>query len=122
MGSPRPAVADDNEICLDISDAQEVAMCLQQRDLLKKAAVVDQQRIANLEKENENLKKELELKDRVIAIEQMEIDATRRALNDMKDVSDRAIKLAESKKSNLWETMGPLAIVAIIITVIATAL
>jgi hypothetical protein len=81
-----------------------VARCLQDRELLRQLIQVKDQRIANLEKENELLKKESELKDKIIAIVEREVDSTRRALNDMKDVADRAIKLSEvGKKSPLMD-------------------
>lgn len=42
----------------------------------------------------------------------MEIEATRRALGDMKEVSDRAIKLAETAKPKVagWELYGVLGL------------
>ncbi len=48
----------------------------------------------------------------IIGIKDMEIEATRRALTDMKDVSDRAIKLAETAKPKVggWELYGVLGL------------
>lgn len=61
------------------------------------------------------LKGESDLKDRIIAIKDMEIAAQKRAFEDMKEVSDRALKLAEtSKKSSLgnWELIGIIGLAA----------
>jgi hypothetical protein len=56
------------------------------------------QRIANLEKELDLQKREVELKDRIIGIKDMEIQAQARAFQDMKEIADRALKLAETSK------------------------
>lgn len=83
-----------------------MARCLQDRDLLRQIIQVKDQRINNLEKENELLRKESELKDKLIAIVEREVESTRRALNDMKEVADRAIKLSEiGKKSPLQDIL-----------------
>jgi len=92
-----------------------MARRLQDYELVRRLVDVQNQRIANLEKENELLKRENELKDRIIEIDQREIDATRRALNDMKEVADRAVKLAEvSKPKSNWQLGGLLTGLAIL--------
>jgi hypothetical protein len=112
----------DDSFCFNLSDAQELARTIQDRDLFRQLNLVKDQQISNLEKENDLLKKELELKDRVIEIDQKEIESTRRALADMEKVTDRAIKLAESKKSNIWEQYGPIAVILIAVVTIASIL
>jgi len=73
------------------------------------------QRIANLEKELELAKRENELKDQIIKIKDMEILAQARAIQDLKDISDRAIKLAETAKpSSNWQLMGLLGVAALV--------
>lgn len=110
-----PAKAND-EICFDLKDAQEIARCFQERQSLREIGSLKDQKIALLEKENELLKRELELKDRIIEINQGEIEATRRALNDMKEVSDRALRLAETtgKPKSNWEIYGLLGLVVFV--------
>jgi len=102
-----------------IPDSQEVAKCFQDRILLRQLNEVNKGKIANLEKENELLKKELELKDRVIEIDQKEIASKDRALVAMAEVADRAIKLAETSKPGFMDKLvkeyGPIIIIAIII-------
>lgn len=95
----------DVEICQSAEDVQAQVTKLKECDvdrkeleLLREKDKVQEQRVANLEKEITLLKQEIELKDRVIAIKDMEIGAQVRAFNDMKEVADRAIKLAETSK------------------------
>jgi hypothetical protein len=95
----------DVEICQGAEDVQAQVTKLKECDvdrkeleLLREKDKVQEQRVANLEKEIALLKQELELKDRVIAVKDMEIGAQVRAFNDMKEVADRAIKLAETSK------------------------
>jgi len=77
---------------------------------------VKDQRIQNLEKEIDLLKRETELKDRIIGIKDMEIQAQKRAFEDMKEVADRAIKLAEtSKPKSNWEIFGIIGVAAFVI-------
>lgn len=80
-------------------------------DLLKELDQVKDQRITNLEKENELIKREVELKDKIIAIKDMEIQVQKRAFDDMKEVTDRALKLAETSKpsTGIWVIIGVVA-------------
>ena len=77
-------------------------------ELRKEQDALKDQRIANLEKELALAQQEIVLKDRVHEIDEMEITATRRALADMTQVADRAIKLAETNKpsSGIWTIIG----------------
>lgn len=101
------ALGQQEEICGSIPNIQEIVRRLTDYNLLKDLDEVKDQRIANLEKENELLKREVELNNRIIAIKDMEIAAQKRAFEDMKEVTDRALKLAETKKSsNIWYIIG----------------
>ena len=100
----------------DLSDTQEVVRRLTDYDLLRELDQIKDQRITNLEKEVELLKREIELKDRIIGIKDMEIQVQKRAFDDMKEVADRAIKLAEtSKPKSTWETLGIIGVLAFVI-------
>jgi hypothetical protein len=101
MAYAQSTAGSDDLICAEISDAQEVDRCFEDRDCLRELDQVKDQRIQNLEKELDLQKRENELKDRIIAIKGMEIQAQKRAFEDMKEVSDRAIKLAETSKPKL---------------------
>lgn len=81
-------------------------------ELRKEEDALKDQRIANLEKELALANQEIALKDRVHEIDEMEKEATRRALADMTQVADRAIKLVEVSKSssnNIWYIIGAFA-------------
>ncbi len=104
--SAQPTAVANDPICEDVSDAQEMVRRLTDYNILREMDQVKDQRIANLEKENDLLKRENELKDRIIALKDMMIEAKDKAFADLKDVADRAIKLAEiSKKSTLSEIL-----------------
>ena len=65
------------------------------------------------------LKRKSEFKDRIIAIKDMEIAAQKRAFEDMKEVSDRALKLAEtSKPTSNWQLRGLLGLAAFVVGVL----
>lgn len=116
MVSAQSTVASDDLICEDIPDAQEIDRCFEDRDYLRQVDQLKDQRISNLEKELELQKRENELKDRIIAIKDMEIQAQKRAFDDMKEVSDRALKLAEtSKPKSGWQIMGIIGVAAFVI-------
>jgi len=107
---------DEEVICVSIVDAQEMTRRLKDYELLKQVDEVKDQRIFNLEKELDLATREIKLHERIIAIKDMEIQAQTRAITDLKDITDRAIKLAETSKpkSNLTQTLGLLgAILAI---------
>jgi len=100
----------------DLSDTQEVVRRLSDYELLREMDQVKDQRISNLEKELELQRRENELKDRIIGIKDMEIQAQKRAFEDMKEVSDRALKLAEtSKPKSTWETLGIIGVLAFVL-------
>ena len=112
------------EICQSIEDVQGEVRKLKECDidrreleLRRQQDALKDQRIAALEKELDLVKRESDLKDRIIVIKDMEIAAQKRAFEDMKEVSDRALKFAEtSKKSSLgnWELGGIIGLVAFI--------
>lgn len=115
----QPSGDPNDTFCFDLPDTQEVARCLQDRQFLRQLIEVQNQRIANLEKENDLLKREIELKDKIIEIDQREIKSTRAALDDMKEVTDRALRLAETgKPRSNWEIYGLLGIAMFVVGVL----
>ncbi len=58
----------------------------------------------------------------ILPLFEKEIEMQKENFNQMKEVADRAIKLAETKKSNTWVTYGPLAAIAFIVITIASLL
>lgn len=99
------SVAIGQELSFPLDDAQKILrnekecdLDRRELELRKEQDALKDHRIANLEKELDLAKQEVVLKDKIIEIKDMEIQATRRALNDMEKVTDRAIKLAETGK------------------------
>lgn len=107
-------MATSQELCFPLDDAQkmlrnekECDLDRRELDLRKQQDVLKDQRITNLEKELELAKQEIVLKDKILEIKDMEIQATRRALADMTQVTDRSLKLAETAKpSSNWQLLG----------------
>lgn len=104
-------MAISQELSFPLPDAQAILKNEKECDvdrrelkLRKEQDAITDQRIANLEKELELAKQESQLKDKIIEIKDMEIAARKRSFEDMKDVADRALKLAETAKpkTNWW--------------------
>lgn len=105
--------------CIDLPDIQAVARCFADRDLLRELVKAKDQQIQNLQKENDILKRELELQAKISEVDQREIASTRRALNDMKEVTDRSLKLAEiGKPKSNWTLYGLLGVAAVLVGVL----
>lgn len=108
------------EICMGIDEAQKVVRVLKECDfdrreleLLRVQLTLKDQRITQLEKENDLLKQEQAINQRIIAVKDMEIEVHKKAFESMKEVSDRALKLAETgKPQSNWQLMGLLGLAA----------
>jgi t-SNARE complex subunit (syntaxin) len=81
---------------------------------LEESLTIAEKKMDLEKRENEINQKMLEVKDREIA-------GINRNFEQMKEVADRAIKLAETGKPSIWQTYGPLAVIAIIVVTIASA-
>jgi hypothetical protein len=123
------AQSEDVEISIgvDLKDLKEIDRRLQDYEILKEIDKAKDDRIRNLEKDLAVTKKELEIEKgeneinrKMVALQEKEIELQRENFNQMKEIADRAIKLAETKKSSIWETYGPLAVIAVIVVTIAS--
>ena len=76
--------------------------------------------VASKDTQISNLNKEVELQKKIIEIKDMEIQATANAFNQMKEVTDRAMKLAEISKPKL--DLKPWAIIVGLLVVLGLAL
>ncbi len=114
------SAAISQELCFPIDDSQKILRTEKECDvdrkeleLRKEQNQLKDQRIANLEKELELVRRESEIKDRIIAVKDMEIQAKDRAFNDMKEVADRSLNLAEiGKPKSNWQLQGLLGVAA----------
>jgi hypothetical protein len=125
------AQSDDADIPVELSlrDLKEIDRRLQDYEILKEMDKAKDDRIGNLEKDLNLARKELDLEkrendlnQRMIGLLERKIELDKQSFDQLKEVADRAIKLAETKKSSLWETYGPLAAIAIIVVTIAAIL
>ena len=118
-GLAQSAVIDEDQgliIVLDIGlrDLQEVDRCFQERDLLREIDREKDKTIAELKKSLDLVQKDLDLErkendlnERIIKVQEREIAGINRNFEQMKEVADRAIKLAEtSKPKSNWALIG----------------
>jgi len=130
MISENWALAQSVNIQIDVKDLKEIDRQLQEYVILKKIVGEQQTTIGELEKglvsekkTNELNERELDLQRRIIEVQKMEIEVQKRAFIDMKEVSDRAIKLAEVSKPKTfgnWQLYGLAAFAGYIIKEILT--
>ena len=127
-GLAQSTVIDEDQgliIVLDIGlrDLQEVDRCFQERDLLREIDQEKDKTIAELKKSLGLVQKDLDLErkendlnERIIKVQEREIAGINRNFEQMKEVADRAIKLAEtSKPKSTWETLGIIGVLAFVI-------
>ena len=118
-----------DEICRSIPDAQAQTHRLKECDLdrrelglLKEQLQNKNDKIASLEDKLRLKTEEGAIKDEMMKVKDQMIASQKEIMVEYKEMTDRAIKLAESKKSNIWETWGPMAIIAIVVVTIASVL
>jgi len=113
-------VAISQELCFPLDDAQrilrnekECEIDRKELELRRQQSLLKDQTIANLEKELDLVRREVDIKDKILAVKDMEIAAQKRAFEDMKEVTDRALKLAETAKpKSNWQLQGLLGAAA----------
>lgn len=106
------------DLKIGLKDLQEMDRRLQDYEILKEVDKTKDERITNLEKKLVLTQKELdlerrenELNKRIIELKDMEIQIHKQSFQDMKEVADRAIKLAEtSKPKTNWGLIGTVLI------------
>ena len=72
-----------------------------------------EQRVSNLEKENDLLKQQNVIQEKLTELAEREADVYRTAFEKEKELTDRALKLAEvGKPKSNWELQGLLGLAA----------
>jgi hypothetical protein len=114
-------------LTLDIGlmDLQEIDRWLQDYEVLKDLDRAKDERIVNLERDVDLARRELDLEKRenelnvkIIGVKDLQIAAQNLAFQDMKEVADRAIKLAETAKPKTnWSLLGWIATIVAAIAV-----
>jgi len=107
-GYPKNLRAEDSILCFDLEDSQRLYLCVEENPILREKIGVLEQRIQNLEKENDLLKKETEMHEKLTELEIREKEIYKSAFEREKDLTDRALKLAETSKSS-WGIFGIIA-------------
>lgn len=99
--------SEDSSLCFDLEDSQKLFLCIEKEPILQEKILVLEQRIKNLEKENELLKRNDELQGKLIELTERERDIYKNAFDREKDLTDRALKLAETSKPKMgiWYTV-----------------
>jgi len=83
-------------------------------------AILCPQRVSNLEKENDLLKQQKSIQEKLTEIAKREADVYRTAFEKEKELTDRALKLAEVGKPNSnWELQGLLGMAAFVLGFLA---
>ena len=113
---------------LDLKDLQEVDRCFQQREVLQQLEAEKDKTISELgnslsisQKQLDLEKRENEINQKIIAVKDMEIQATKNAFDQMKDVSDRALKLADTSSNSsfkMWYLIPIAGIIGYLIAVL----
>jgi len=107
---------------IELQDLREVDRRLQELDLLRLKSKEQSVTIAELEKSlaiekrtNELNEREIYLQKKIIEVKDMEIAGLNRNFDQMKEVADRAIKLAETvKPKSNWQLYGLLGVIAFV--------
>lgn len=121
------ASAQSNDyINIGLSDSQEILRRLQDYELLRQVDAEKDKRIQNLEAQVASLnqtvtldQREIEINQKMLELKDKEIAALNRNFEQMKDIADRALKLAEtSKPSSNWQLQGLLGLAAFVLGVL----
>lgn len=127
--SPQSSVSRDDahktviRLEMSLEDLKRIDELAQKYPILERLNAEKDKIIAELQtrlelerKINELNQKEIDLQRRIIEVKNMEIEAQKRAFADMKEIADRALKLAESQKPKPnWELQGLLGLTVFVI-------
>jgi ElaB/YqjD/DUF883 family membrane-anchored ribosome-binding protein len=101
---------------LPANEIGQLFMAYEENPILREKISVLEQKNANLEKEIDLLKREKEIQGRLTSLVQREAEIYRSAFEREKDLTDRAIKLAEtSKGKSNWQLTGLAGAAALLI-------
>jgi len=96
-------------------DVQELDLLRQKSNEQGKTIAELERSLASEKRTNELNERELYLNKKIIEVKDMEIQALNRNFDQMKEVADRSLKLAETAKpKSNWEVLGLAAIILFI--------
>ncbi len=100
-------------MCFPGSDAQRLLRIDEEAPLKDQKIALLEQRVSNLEKENDLLKQQNVIQEKLTELAKRETEVYRTAFEKEKELTDRALKLAEiGKPKSNWELQGLLGVAA----------
>lgn len=116
MASAQPAL---EEICLDPVDARKALRCLMEAGIKDEKISLLEREVEVLRREKEIANQEAEYQKRLVDLAQRETAVYKLAYEREKDLTERALKLAEvGRPKSDWQLQGALALGAILLGVI----
>ena len=107
-------------MCFPGNDAQRLLRIDEEAPLKDQKIALLEQRVSNLEKENDLLKQQNAIQEKLAELAKKEVEVYRVAFEKEKELTDRALKLAEvGKPKSNWELQGILGLAAFVLGVLA---
>ena len=120
MAWPRDSRSEDTPLlCFPGSDAQRLLQIDEEAPLKDQKIALLEQRVSNLEKENDLLKQQNAIQLKLTELAKREAEIYRIAFEKEKELTDRALKLAEvGKTKSNWELQGLLGVAVFVLGVL----
>jgi DNA-directed RNA polymerase specialized sigma subunit len=117
----QPRRSEDTPLqCFPGSDAQRLLRIDEEAPLKDQKIALLEQRVSNLEKENDLLKQQNAIQEKLTELPKREGEVYKTAFEKEKELTDRALKLAEiAKPKSNWELQGLLGMAIFILGVLA---
>ena len=121
MAWPRDSRSEDTPLlCFPGSDAQRLLRIDEEAPLKDQKITLLEQRVSNLEKENNLLKQQNAIQEKLTELTKREAEVYRIAFEKEKELTDRALKLAEvGKAKSNWKLQGLLGMAAFVLGFLA---
>ena len=111
---------DSTQLCFPVDEAGVLLRTVIEGDLLKQKIALLEETSAVQKQQIANLEAQLDIQKQLTSVEARRADVERLAYEREKELTDRAIKMAEvSKPSSNWQISGLLAAVGIILGLLA---
>ena len=117
---PKDSRSEDTPLlCFQGNDAQKLLKTEEEAPLKDQKISLLEARIANLEKENDLLKQQAAIQEKLTELAKKETEVYQTAFEKEKELTDRALKLAEVGKPKMnWELQGLLGLAAVLLGVL----
>ncbi len=107
-------------LCFPGSDAQRLLRIEEESPLKDQKIALLEQRVSNLEKENDLLKQQNVIQEKLTELAKRESEVYQIAFEKEKELTDRALKLAEvGKPKSNWELQGFFGVAAFVLGFLA---